>query len=219
MSERIPGGGARSPDGPPAAMTAPRVTVFACGEPLCGDDAAAGLAVSALPPRARLAADVHRVGQLSPEMLIGPAAATPVVIVDAVAGLEPGELLRLDLADVPALARQIRPRSTHQLPLDQMLGLAEALGHRPEGVFLGVGGTVFGFGLPLSEPVWHALPKLRELVSREVVRYWDEAQATVRAQHRQPSHADGGRAVSPAGSRCPPVRPLPERPLRRAARS
>jgi hydrogenase maturation protease len=147
-----------------------RVVIFACGEPLRGDDGAARLAVASLPPRARGAAAVHRVSQLEPEVLMALPPGLPVIVIDTVVGIDPGAVSAIDLEDLPDHARQVRPRSTHQLSLDQVIGLAGALGHPVAGVFLGIGGGRFEPGGPLSPEVSAAIPTLRAAIVEHVER-------------------------------------------------
>jgi len=47
------------------------------------------------------------------------------------------------------------PRSSHELPVDQVLGIAETLrpGGLPDGTFVGIGGRRFGYGRPRSRSV------------------------------------------------------------------
>jgi hydrogenase maturation protease len=151
-------------------MGAHRVVVFACGESLRGDDAAAHVAVAALPLAGRGYAEIRRIGQLEPQDLISLPSGTPVIVVDTVTGVAPGRLVQFDLVDIRAHAAAIRPRSTHQLPLDQVVGMSDVLGHPVTGVFLGVGGDCFGPGEPLSGHVQKALPALRAAIADEVER-------------------------------------------------
>ena len=146
------------------------VTVFVCGQPLRGDDGAARAAVMELPPQARLAARIREVGELSVEDLLTLAPGSAAIVVDAVSGVEPGRLVSFELTELRTHAPGLAPRSTHQLPLDQVVGLAELLGADVRGTFIGVGGLDFGFGRPLSEPVRHALPSLRAALAAEIER-------------------------------------------------
>jgi Ni,Fe-hydrogenase maturation factor len=51
------------------------------------------------------------------------------------------------------------PRSSHALPIDQVLGLTRLLADAPvEGLFVGIGGEDFGLGEDLSPKVREALP-------------------------------------------------------------
>lgn len=147
-------------------MTA--TTLFVCGEPLRGDDAAARTAVLGLPPRARLAVQLREVGELSVEDLLALTPGSAAIVVDTVVGVPAGRLVSFDLSDLPLRAVGIRPRSTHQLPLDQVVGMALLLGAGVRGSFIGVGGVDFGFGRPLSDPVRRALPDLRAALAAEI---------------------------------------------------
>lgn len=144
------------------------VTLFVCGESLRGDDGAARAAVLRLPPQARLAVQLREVGELSVEDLLALAPGSAAIVVDAVVGVQPGRLVSFDLSDLPLRASGLRPRSTHQLPLDQVVGMAVLLGAEVRGSFIGVGGVDFGFGRPLSDPVRRALPGLRAALVAEI---------------------------------------------------
>lgn len=141
-------------------MTARRVTILVCGEPMRGDDALALEAVRGLDATAREAAEIREVGQLSPDELLD--APEPVIVVDAVSGPEPGELLDLSLAELAAEGGPaLRASSSHALPLATAVGLSIRLrGAPPEGRFLGLAGTDYGLDAPLSATVRAALPGL-----------------------------------------------------------
>ncbi len=138
-----------------------RVPVFVCGEPARGDDAAGFAAVELLPPDARARAEVVPVGQLDVLFLLDLPADAPCVVVDAVAGLPPGEIWVRPLAALVERARRQvgtsrgpEPRSSHELPLDEVLALAAALRDSPPaGTFVGIGGACWDVGSPLTEPV------------------------------------------------------------------
>jgi len=153
-----------------AATRRRNVTVFACGEPLRGDDGLASAALASLPGSIGALVDVRRVAALRPEDLVALPAGQRVVIVDAVVGREPGELTRLDLDALADRALPKPPGSSHQLPLPMVVALAEAIGSRHEGVFLGLGGACFELGAPLSEPVQRGLEPLRAAICEEVQR-------------------------------------------------
>ena len=143
-----------------------RVPVFVCGEPARGDDAAGYAAVELLPPDVRARADVTEAGQLDVLLLLDLPADAPCVVVDAVAGLPPGEVWVRPLAALVDRARGLagsgqapEPRSSHELPLDQVLALAATLRERPPtGTFVGIGGSCWDLGAPLSPEVAAALP-------------------------------------------------------------
>jgi len=147
-------------------MASRRVTLLVCGEPMRGDDALALEAVRALDAPARAGADVREVGQLSPDELLD--APEPVIVVDAVSGPEPGELVDLPLA---ALAETNGPAprasSSHALPLATAVALSVRLrGAPPEGRFLGLAGASYGLDAPLSATVRAALPGLTARIAR-----------------------------------------------------
>jgi Ni,Fe-hydrogenase maturation factor len=61
--------------------------------------------------------------------------------------------------------------SSHSLPPDQVLALAEALrGSLPRGSFVGIGGAEFGFGEGLSAPVAAGLPAFVAALADEIRR-------------------------------------------------
>jgi hydrogenase maturation protease len=145
-----------------------RVVVFGCGDPVRGDDGAARAALAGLPPSAGRRATLREVTELGVDDLLALEPDTRLIVVDAVVGAEPGSLVRVDLEDLPRLAAQVRPRSTHELPLDQVVGMAQVLGDTVRGTFLGIGGTDFGIGQPLSQPVWSGLPALSLAIADEI---------------------------------------------------
>jgi hydrogenase maturation protease len=152
-------------DGGPAN---PRIPVFLCGDAHRGDDGAALRVVRLLAPGGRRHADVIAAGQLDASMLLGVPEGTPCVIVDAVAGVEPGAIIAKPLTELAALGRRRagggkRPksRSSHELPLEQALALADELRSHPvDGWFLGIGIADCALGETLSPAVAVALPAL-----------------------------------------------------------
>lgn len=149
-----------------------RVVVFACGDPLRGDDAVAPLVVKslfqALPP----GVVIRLIGALEAEYLVDLARDTRVVIVDAVVGPEPGAIVEMDLRDMSGRAEAVITTSTHQLPLDQVVAIAQLLRDEPvEGVFVGMGIEAVAHGAALSAPVEAAIPALREAIHHAVNRF------------------------------------------------
>ena len=76
------------------------VVVFACGEPLRGDDSVAHVACRALPAEVLARADVKLVGALEAEYLRDLASGVRAVIVDAVVGPAPGEIVEIPLLEM-----------------------------------------------------------------------------------------------------------------------
>jgi hydrogenase maturation protease len=154
----------------------PRVPVFVCGEPARGDDAAGFAAVDLLPPDVRERVDVVAAGQLDVLLLLDLPSDVPCVVVDAVAGLRPGEIWVRPLSALVDRARALgdggrapEPRSSHELPLEQVLALAAALREAPPaGTFVGIGGSSWDVGMALSTPVAEALPAFAAAIAAAV---------------------------------------------------
>ena len=130
-----------------------QVVLLVCGEPMRGDDSVGAAVAEALPASIRSLADVRHVGQLMPDDLHGLSA--PVIVVDAVEGVEPGAMVDLSFDGViDAASSGLTPASSHALPIPLTLGVVERLGGRlPEGRFLGVGAASYEVGAPMSAPV------------------------------------------------------------------
>jgi hydrogenase maturation protease len=128
-----------------------RPVVLVCGEPMRGDDSIGPAVADALPGPVRALADLRRVGQLMPDDLNDLDA--PVIVVDAVEGVEPGALVDMSFAQVIAAAEAgLVPASSHALPIPLTLGVVERLrGQLPKGRFLGIGAASYEIGAPLSE--------------------------------------------------------------------
>jgi hydrogenase maturation protease len=156
-----------------------RVPIFVCGEPARGDDAAGFAAVELLPADLRECVEIVPVGQLDILFLVDLPADTPCVVVDAVAGLRPGEVWVRPLAALVDRARALQasgrvpePRSSHELPLDQVLALAATLRDAPPaGTFVGIGGSCFDLGTPLTAPVAGALPAFAAAIAAEAAAF------------------------------------------------
>ena len=129
------------------------VVLLVCGEPMRGDDSVGVAVAQALPASVRALADVRHVGQLMPDDLHG--VPGPVIVVDAVEGVEPGEMVDLPFEGViEAAASGLTPASSHALPIPLTLGVVERLGGGlPEGRFLGIGAESYEVGAPMSAPV------------------------------------------------------------------
>ena len=124
---------------------------------------------SSLPPWVLALADVHVIGALEPEHLTNLPAGARVVVVDAVVGPPAGTIVELDLAALGSRSTRVTTTSSHQLPLDGVVALAEVLRDEPlEGRFVGVGIESVAMGSGLGEAVVAALPALREAVERAV---------------------------------------------------
>jgi hydrogenase maturation protease len=159
------------------------IRVIVLGEPHRGDDGAAFLAVRValvgLAPDVIDLLDVRETGQLDPADLVELAATGRAILVDAVVGVPPGEIVVLPLSELAAwaiggTAGAAVPRSTHVLPVDQLVALAAALrGSPPPGVLVGLGSRGFDLGAGLSEPVTAALPAFGAAIQAEIDRAVD----------------------------------------------
>jgi hydrogenase maturation protease len=154
---------------PQPFRTSRSVVIFACGEDHGGDASVAGLAVASLPPRTRSAIDVRRVASLEPEHLLDLPEGQPVVVVDAVSGVEAGEIIEIDLDDLARNEAHPATCSSHDLSLDRLIGHAAYLREAPvSGRFVGVGIGCAAADEPLSSPVRSALPAFRNAVTAAV---------------------------------------------------
>jgi hydrogenase maturation protease len=141
-------------------MTRP-VRVLACGAADRGDDAAGLLAACAIPLDVRVSASVELVGQLSAEQLTGDPPDILRVVVDCIDGVPVGELVEMPLAALPDLETQLRPTSSHALPLGQTVAMAALLDAvHPQDRFIGIGGDHYQPGSDLSDAVSDAIPEL-----------------------------------------------------------
>lgn len=169
-----------------------RILVLACGEGRRGDDAAGFLAADLL--RARLTGpggggsagapdagglagasgraagiDVRAVGQLEPDHLLDLGPDDAVVVIDTVRGMPVGSIVRRPLADLAAGGPA--PRSSHMLPLRDVLALVATLrGRLPAGTFVGLGGAAFELGDDPSPLVRAALPAFVAAIVEEAER-------------------------------------------------
>jgi len=131
-------------------LAAPTIRVLVCGSADRGDDGAALCAVAHVLPRMdpalRQRVEVRRCEQLDAVDLIDVADGEACLVLDTVVGVEPGEVVRIPLDELTRL-EDAAPRSSHALPISQVLGIAEAVrGQLPRGLLVGIGGKWFGFG-------------------------------------------------------------------------
>ena len=146
----------------------PKCTVLVLGDAMRGDDGAALLAAKHLETAAIPDYRIWRVGQLGPDDLVAALAEGPCVVLDAVRGVPPGEVVELPLASV-ADAGGPQPASSHALPPGVIVRLAAALGARLEtGTFLGIGGERFGLGEAISPAVRRGLAGYERAITRRL---------------------------------------------------
>ena len=158
------------------SLAPPSVRLLVCGNADRGDDGAAISAVATLLPSLPAALlerlEVRRCGHLRVEDLIDVRAGEQAVVVDAAVGISPGRVVSLPIGSITADGIAPTPRSSHELPIDQVLGLAATLrpGGLPEGTFIGIGGRRFGYGRPLSRSVRLNMPAFQAAIAAELAR-------------------------------------------------
>ncbi len=144
-------------------------TILACGDASRGDDGAAIAALERLPRDVAAMAVVHRVGMLEPGDLVAATRGGSCVVLDAVRGIEPGSVVALPVTGLAALDAPA-PASSHALPLEVVIGLAEALGaDLDSATFIGIGGADFGLGHGLSEAVRAALDRYASRIAWSIL--------------------------------------------------
>ena len=157
-------------------LAPPSVRLLVCGNADRGDDGAALSAVAtllpALPAELLERLEVRRCGHLRVEDLLDVPSGEVAVVVDAAVGLAPGHVVTLSIGEIAATAETPAPRSSHELPIDQVLGLAATLrpGGLPDGSFVGIGGRRFGYGRPLSRSVRLNMPAFQAAIIAELER-------------------------------------------------
>jgi len=150
----------------------PNVRVLVCGSADRGDDGAALYAVAHLLPTldddVRECIEVHRCEQLDPVDLIEVADGVSCLVLDTVTGIEPGAVVEIPLDELTRL-EDAAPRSSHALPISQVLGIAEAVrGCLPRGLFVGIGGKWFGYGQTRSRLLREGMPAFEQAIDRAI---------------------------------------------------
>jgi hydrogenase maturation protease len=145
-----------------------KVTVLVCGSPDRGDDAAAMQAVELLRPETRRRADVRIVGQLGVEQLVDRRSDGAVIVVDAALGLAPGRVARLSFAELRSGVRSPVPRSSHELPIPEVVGIAELIGGPLVGGLVVIGGLDFSLGAGLSPQVREGLAEFAHQIAHAI---------------------------------------------------
>jgi hydrogenase maturation protease len=149
------------------------VRLLVCGNSDRADDGAALRAVRSFLARRhyRVGRDVsvERCDQLDVLHLLDVPTGQAVVIVDTAIGVEPGEVVTTTLEELIDYPMGPSPHSSHALPINQLLGVANVLAEKPlEGLFVGIGGSDFGFGDHLSSPVVRGLPTFVSAIDHAV---------------------------------------------------
>jgi hydrogenase maturation protease len=177
MTLRLPAASVRERAATKRSAAATRhvaIDVLVCGSVDRGDDGAA-IAVApllgdTLPDDVR----VRVVGQLDIDDLLSVPAGARVVIVDAAAGIQPGQIVELPLNGLIGGDDRLRPRSSHALSFPEVIGLADLMRGRPmRGRIVAIGGVDFRLGAALSARVARAIPALVAAVREAIERDWD----------------------------------------------
>ena len=153
-------------------LPAPTVRVLVCGSADRGDDGAALNAVAhilpLLDPILRQRVEVRRCLQLDAADLIDVAEGESCLVLDTVVGVEPGTVVDIPLDELTSL-EDAAPRSSHALPISQVLGIAEAVrGQLPPGRLVGIGGKWFGFGQTRSRALREGMPAFEVAAARAI---------------------------------------------------
>ncbi len=171
-------------------LHAPTVRIIVCGNADRGDDGAALATVAtllpALPPGLQTELEVRRCLELRVEDLVDLPSGVDCLILDAVAGPEPGQVVQLTLAELTERP-SFTPRSSHELPIHLVVALAGVIRDQPvSGAFIGLAGHRFGYGTPLSRVVRAAMPAYREAIGAELLH--------LASHHRASASASGAEA-------------------------
>lgn len=157
-------------------LAPPSVRLLVCGNAERGDDGAALSAVAtllpSLPPALLERLEVRRCGNLRVEDLLDVRCGEVAVLVDAAVGIPPGHVVTVAIGSIVAGALSPTPRSSHDVPIEDVLGLAAALrpGGLPDGTFIGIGGRRFGYGRPLSRSVRLNMAAFQAAIAAELER-------------------------------------------------
>ncbi len=157
-------------------LAPPSVRLLVCGNADRGDDGAALSAVAtllpALPAQMLARLEVRRCGHLRVEDLLDVPQGEIAVVVDAAVGIAPGHVVVMPIEEIAGDGESPAPRSSHELPIDQVLGLAAVMrqGGLPEGTFIGIGGRRFGYGRPLSRSVRVNMSAFQAAIAAELER-------------------------------------------------
>ncbi|HWH37731.1 MAG TPA: hypothetical protein VNT28_08145 [Candidatus Limnocylindrales bacterium] len=144
-------------------MTAhPAVRLLVCGDRNARDAGlalwATGLLLPRLRDQGRRRVEATRCEQLDVKPLLEVDRRAQLLILDAAAGVPPGEIVTRSLDELIDDPSGPTPRSAG-VPIDQILGVANVLADAPlRGCFIGMGGASFEAGSTLSPAVRSCLP-------------------------------------------------------------
>jgi len=164
----------------PTLRPRPPIRLLVCGNVERCDDGAAIWAASHLLPGAAPedlpGIDVVRCSQLDIEHLLDGGRGAPLLIVDTAVGVAPGRVVTLSFDELVAHARKAVPHSSHELPIDQVIGVARELSDAPvDGLFVGIGAADLGFGQSLSRPVREGMGDFVVAIHKALMRLASQA--------------------------------------------
>lgn len=153
-------------------LPSPSVRIVICGNADGGDDGVAlSAAATILPSLTRQVGsclEVRRRQQLRVDDLVDLRRDERCLIIDAVSGIPPGEVVVMSLDEL-ATTPLFSPRSSHELPIGLVLGLAAIIRERPiEGTFVGLGGHRWGYGTPISRCARAGMPTFRAAITEQL---------------------------------------------------
>lgn len=157
-------------------MTHPvSLRILVCGDADRGDNGAPLIAIGRLLPTLPRSVldqvEIRRREQLDMGDLADLGAGEACVIVDTAAGVDPGQVVTVSLADLAICPAGPVPRSAHGERIDEGIrSVSTVRGCVPPGSFVGIGGRSYGFGVPLSIPVRTSLPAFAAAISSEIAR-------------------------------------------------
>ncbi len=178
-----------------------RVRLLVCGNGERGDDGAALAAVAGLlgdlPADLLAVLEVRRCEGLQLEDLLDLPDGMACVIVDAALGLAPGTIATIPLEDLPDRDAAFGPvpRSSHVLPIGQLVAIAAVMRGPVDGTFVAIGGRSFGFGRGLGRSVRAGLPAYRAAIEAALV---DAAGVTAIGPPDEPGPTRSAYAERPA---------------------
>ena len=135
-------------------LPSPTVRIVICGNADGGDDgvalSAAATVLPSLPSQVGSCLEVRRRQQLRVDDLIDLRRDERCLIIDAVSGITPGDVVIMSLEEL-ATTHLFVPRSSHELPIELVLGLTAIIREQSiDGTFVGLGGHRWGYGTPIS---------------------------------------------------------------------
>lgn len=166
-------------------MTEKLTVVLGAGSPLMGDDGLGVEVVQALADRWEEQPNLRFLdgGVWGMQLLPYIEEADRLIVVDAIrAGVEPGEIVRLERHEIP---RHMHTKlSPHQIDLGEVFAVAELRGKFPaEAVAIGIEPQNVQAYVPLTPPVRAAVPALLDAVERQLEAWGHELEPREAAVH------------------------------------